>query len=167
VVEGDVMNQKGSNALYVVIRIKGESGLKPDEEKTLELLRLTRKFAATVVKNTPSIRGMLKKLEYVVTYGEINEDTLAKLIEKRGRLIGNKRVTREYLQNLGFKDYKELAKALLEGKIDLKSLPELKPEFRLHPPWGGFKGTIKKHYRVGGELGYRGKDINKLLLKMI
>ncbi|MEM2203989.1 MAG: 50S ribosomal protein L30, partial [Sulfolobales archaeon] len=43
----------------------------------------------------------------------------------------------------------------------------VKPVFRLHPPSGGFKGSIKKPYGNGGELGYRGQDINDLIRRMI
>jgi len=152
--------------LYVVIRIRGESGRRPEERKTLELLRLHKKFHAVLVRATPSIRGMLKVVEHVVTYGEIDEDTLALLLERRGRLTGNKRVTREYLEKLGFKDFKELARAILKSEVDIRKLPDFKPVFRLHPPSGGFDGTIKKHFRDGGELGYRGTAINELVRRM-
>jgi len=36
----------------------------------------------------------------------------------------------------------------------------------LHPPKGGFKGTIRRPYKSGGELGYRGAAINDLILRM-
>ncbi|RLE58223.1 MAG: 50S ribosomal protein L30, partial [Thermoprotei archaeon] len=71
-----------------------------------------------------------------------------------------------YIQKLGFHDFKELAQAILNGKISIKDLRELKPVFRLHPPSGGFKYTIKKRFGAGGELGYRGSAINDLVRKM-
>jgi len=154
-------------ALLLVIRLKGESGRKPEERKTLELLRLHKKFHAVLVKDTPAYRGMLKVLNNVATWGEISKETLAKLIEKRGRLVGNKRVTIEYLKEIGYDNFEELAKDLIEEKKDITEIPGLKPVFRLRPPKGGFKGTIKKHYREGGETGYRGEAINELVLKMI
>jgi len=43
----------------------------------------------------------------------------------------------------------------------------LKPYFRLTPPKGGFKRTTKRAWTDGGELGYRGDEINKLLRRMI
>jgi large subunit ribosomal protein L30 len=43
----------------------------------------------------------------------------------------------------------------------------INPVFRLAPPRkGGYEG-IKRAYSVGGALGYRSKDINKLLERMI
>ena len=39
--------------------------------------------------------------------------------------------------------------------------------FRLHPPKGGFERRgIKKTFKEGGVLGYRGKEIIKLIEKM-
>ncbi len=153
--------------LLLVIRLKGESGRRPEERKTLELLRLHRKFHAVLVRDTPPYRGMLKVLDHVATWGEINEQTLAKLIEKRGYLTGNKRITLEYLKKLGYNSFEELARDLIEGRKKITDIPGLKPVFRLRPPKGGFEGTIKKHYREGGETGYRGEAINELVLRMI
>jgi len=160
------MSEAGKYPLYAVIRIRGIPRRRPEERKTLELLRLHKKFHAVVVRATPSIKGMLKVVENVVTYGEIDVDTLALLIERRGRLRGNKRVTQEYLERIGFKSFRELAEAIYEGKVDIRDLPDFKPVFRLHPPSKGFKGTIKKHYRDGGELGYRGEAVNELIRRM-
>ncbi len=154
--------------LLAIVRLRGSPDRRPEEHKALELLRLHKPYHTVIMRDTPSLRGMLKKtLEMVVTYGEINEETLALLLERRGRLLGNKRVTLEYVQKLGYKDFRELARALIEGKISLKDLPDFKPVFRLRPPSGGFKGTLKKHVGAGGELGYRGKAINDLIRRML
>jgi len=156
-----------AKTLIAVVRISGKPDRTPDERKSLELLRLHKRFHAVLVKDTPSIRGMLKKVEYAVTYGEIDEDTLAQLIERRGRLTGNKKVTQEYLKKIGFDDFKSLARALIEGKVDIRNLPDFKPVFRLSPPSKEFKENVKKHDREGGEQGYRGEAINELLRRMI
>ncbi|MCD6564013.1 MAG: 50S ribosomal protein L30 [Thermoproteales archaeon] len=153
--------------LLAVIRLRGTQGLKPEEEKTLELLNLHKVNHAVLVPDNKVVRGMLKKVEYIVTYGEIDKETLALLLSKRGRLIGNKKITQEYLEEKGFSSFEELANALLTNKISIKDLKEIKPVFRLTPPSGGFKGTIKKHFKEKGELGYRGKDINNILKQMI
>ncbi|OYT61793.1 MAG: 50S ribosomal protein L30 [Thermofilum sp. ex4484_15] len=154
-------------AKLAVIRIRGTVDVDPDSRYTLELLRLFKKFHAVIVSDNDSYRGMLKKIQNYVTWGEIDEDTLTLLLEKRGRLVGNRKLNEKFLRKYGFSDARELAKAILKGKLDLKDLPELKPVFRLHPPRGGFKGSIRKQYGNNGELGYRGKAINDLLRKMI
>ncbi|RLE49568.1 MAG: 50S ribosomal protein L30 [Candidatus Methanomethylicota archaeon] len=153
--------------LIVAIKIRGDVGASPDVRYTLNLLRLRRKHVAVILEASQSILGMLKKVAEYVTWGELDEETLALLLEKRGRLIGNKKITEEYLKSKGFSSFKELAQALLSGKITLKQLPEIKPFFRLAPPSGGFKKTIKKHYLAGGELGYRGSAIRPLIKAMV
>lgn len=154
-------------ALLAVVRIRGVPDRRPDERKTLELLRLHKVNHCVLVPDTPSVRGMLRKVEYVVTYGEIDRETLVELLKKRGRVVGNKPLTEEVLKGMGFSSVEELASALLEGKIELGKLPGLKPVFRLHPPRGGYRGSIKKHFREGGELGYRGPAINELIKLMM
>ncbi|MAE13716.1 hypothetical protein CMO92_04065 [Candidatus Woesearchaeota archaeon] len=52
------------------------------------------------------------------------------------------------------------------GKKDAKGA--LKPFYRLHPPRGGFKGKgIKKTFKEGGSLGYRGEKMNELIRRML
>jgi len=150
-----------------VIRIRGTVDVDPDSEYTLRLLRLVKKFHAVIVDDNEVYKGMLRKVQSYVTWGEIDKDTLALLLKKRGRVVGDKRLSEEFLRKYGFDNVEELAQALLEGKVSLKDLPGLKPVFRLHPPKGGFKGSIRKQYGNNGELGYRGKAINELLKRMI
>lgn len=151
--------------LLAVIRLRGIPDRSPQEEKTLELLRLHRRFNAIILPDSPEVRGMLKRVEYVVTYGEIDEEMLALLLERRGRLYGNKRLSLDFARKLGFEDFSEMARALLKGEASLKDL-NVKSVFRLAPPSRGFKGSLKKHFRDGGELGYRGEAINDLLRRM-
>lgn len=153
--------------LLAVVRIRGEPDRRPEERTALKLLKLHRVFHCTLVPDTPAIRGTLKTLESVVAYGEIDKETLKELIRKRGELKGGKRVTAEYLKSVGFDSYDALAEALIDNKITLRDLPAFKPVFRLHPPKGGFKGSVKRHFNEGGEVGYRGLRINDLLKKMI
>nr|AOZ56029.1 ribosomal protein L30/L7E [uncultured korarchaeote] len=154
--------------LLAVIRIRGTVGVHPDIRHTLRLLRLTRKFHMILVRESPSIKGMLHKVKDYVTYGEISKDTLRDLIAKRGRGPGNVRITDEYLRKKSeFSTIEELADAIYSGKADIRRLKFIKPVFRLHPPRGGFKKTTKRHVTDKGELGYRGEAINKLIRRML
>jgi len=154
--------------LYAVIRLRGRVSKRYDVKETLKLLRLHRKNHLVLLPNTPSYIGMLKKVKDVVTWGEVNEETLTLLFEKRGRLIGNKKITKKYLKET-FKanDFKSFIKKLISGKVKLQELGQIKPVFRLHPPKGGFKRSVKKPYNDGGELGYRGLEINDLIKRMV
>ena len=153
-------------ALYAVIRIRGTIGVRKDIQETLRHLRLVRKFHCVLVPNDETHVGMLKRAKDYITWGEIDLDTLEELLRKRGRLIGDKPITDEYAQKIGYKDVRDLAKAILDGKIKYKKLPDIKPVFRLAPPRGGFKST-KRPFKVGGDLGYRGAAINDLLRRMM
>ncbi|HIP17685.1 MAG TPA: 50S ribosomal protein L30 [Methanothermococcus okinawensis] len=152
---------------YAVVRVRGSVGVRGDIADTLKMLRLHRVNHCVIVPNTETYKGMLNKVKDYITYGEIDKDTLIKLILKRGRLPGNKRLNEEKIKELTNLSVEELSEKIISGEITLKNTP-LKPVFRLHPPKKGYdKGGIKKPFSVGGALGYRGSEINKLLDKMI
>jgi large subunit ribosomal protein L30 len=135
--------------------------------ETLDLLRLSKTNHAVLVANSPSMKGMLKRVQSYVTWGEISKETLGELLTKRGRLLGNKKLTDDYAQRVGAKSLSDLAGAIAECKTNYGKLPEIQPVFKLHPPKKGFKGTTKKNFRAGGEAGYRGEAINELVKRMI
>lgn len=154
--------------LLAIIRVRGTSGLHPDAKITLSLLRLHKPNHMVIMEDTQSIQGMLKKVSNWVTWGELSNDTLSLVLRKRGYLSGDERLTDEYVRKYTkYASIDDLARAIIRNEIKLKEIPKLKPVFRLHPPSGGYKKSIKKHYRDGGELGYRGEAINSLIKRMI
>ncbi len=156
----------GEDKRLIIIRIRGTVNVRREINDTLKMLRLHRPHHAVIVKNTPSIIGMMQKVKDYVAYGEIEEETLVKLLNKRGRLSGNRRLTEEYLkQNTQFGSIEELAKALMNFEVELKDLDEVKPVFRLRPPSKGY-GGVKKPKTLGGALG-QWPDINDLVKRMI
>uniref|UniRef100_A0A7J3QDB9 Large ribosomal subunit protein uL30 n=1 Tax=Ignisphaera aggregans TaxID=334771 RepID=A0A7J3QDB9_9CREN len=156
--------------LLAIIRLRGRVGTPYDVEYALRLLRLVKKYHCVVYPMTESIQGILNKIKDWVAWGEIDLDTLTLLLKKRGRIEGGKPLTDEYIKKvLAVENIEVLAKILYDGKLKLHKLDEygIKPVFRLHPPKGGFKGSIGKPYKDGGETGYRGSEINKLIVRMI
>ncbi len=155
--------------LYAIVRVRGTVDVPPDVERALRLLRLVKPFHAVIYPKSPSIDGMLEVAKDWITWGEIDRATLRLLISKRGRLLGNKPITDDDVKKIfGLGSIDELVDSLLEGKILWHHYEDyVKPVFRLHPPRGGFKGSTKKPYGSGGELGYRGREINRLLLKLV
>jgi large subunit ribosomal protein L30 len=151
--------------MLAAVRVRGRTGIKGGISDTLDMLRLTRINHAVLVPETPSYLGMLRKAKDYITWGEISQETLEELLEKRAMLPGREKVTLEYLEETGYKSLEELAQALLEEKAQLEEVG-LKPVFRLHPPRKGYK-DIKKAFNEGGTLGYRGEDINHLLKRMV
>jgi len=160
-----VKMEKGKKCLAVV-RIRGIVNVRKEVEDTLRMLNLQRNCHATLIDDRPSYLGMLRKVQNYVTWGEASKETISLLLRKRGRTIGNKRITDEYAKKIGYESIDEIADALFNLKVELKDLPGVKPVFRLHPPRKGFRGSIKKSYNVGGETGYRGEAINELIRRM-
>ncbi|MCC6023315.1 MAG: 50S ribosomal protein L30 [Thaumarchaeota archaeon] len=152
---------------YLVIRIKGSVKARKDHLDTLRMLNLSRANWATIIPKTPSYEGMLKKVEHMVTWGEPNLKTIKTFLRKV-EIMGDGTLDDEYVRKLGFESLEDLARRIYNAEVTLSSLREkgVKPYARLHPPRGGFKKTIKKHFSAGGEYGYRGEKINELFIKM-
>jgi len=106
--------------MLAVVRLRGGIGKRKELEDTLKMLGLRRKHTLAILPRSESILGMIKKVESMVAWGEINDE--------------------------------------LMGKIGSKAI-------RLKPPQKGFR-AIKKPYPKG-DLGYRGKDINELIKRMV
>lgn len=71
--------------MIAVIRIAGKTGLRKDIDETLYRLKLKKKYLCIVIEGTNEQLGMIKKVKDFVAYGNINEETYKKLIEKRGQ----------------------------------------------------------------------------------
>lgn len=159
----------------IVIRVRGMVNTIADVELTLHQLRLNKVNHAVIIDDTPSYRGMLQRAKDYVVYGPLEKDVLVKLITKRGRAasLGEKiprpeRITDSFIkQQTEFKSIPELANAILQGKTKLTNIDCLKPVFRLHPPKKGFKGSIKRPFKMKGVVGDQGEHVIKLLDRMI
>ena len=151
----------------VAVRIRGLSDISQETKDTLIMLRLTRNCHATLLDDRPAYNGMLRKSQHCLTWGEVSQESIALLLKKRGRLVGDKKLTDEYAKELDYKSLDDLAEAIFKVDIEFSSLPEVKPVFRLRPPKKGYKGKVKKSYAAGGEAGYRGDAINDLLKRMV
>jgi large subunit ribosomal protein L30 len=129
---------KGKGML-VLVRIRGITGIKTDIKDSLKMLRLHKKHTCVVIPNNDVNWGMCKKVKDFITWGEIDEETLKLLKDKRTKKTHDK-----------------------QGKeVDKKF-------YSLHPPVGGFERKgIKTAFGVGGALGYRGAKINELIKRMI
>ena len=156
-----------THPLVVAIRLRSGIGLRQEAKETLTLLSLSRVNHAVLLDKRPTFLGMFQKAKDAITWGEIDAPTLSRLLRKRGRLIGNKPLTDEYVsKHSKYKTIDEYAKALVALKEPGISLPKFKKVFRLHPPSKGFRGSLKRTIQQKGELGYRGEDINALLKRM-
>ncbi len=152
---------------YAIIRVRGTVNIKPNIKKTLQLLNLTRSNHCVLKEETPTTKGMLQIVKDYVTWGEVEKETLTKLIKERGRLEGDKPITEDHLKSVtSYKEIEKLSDAIISKKLNFKEIPNVKPVFRLNPPKKGHR-SIKRAYTKKGALGYRGKEINKLIERMI
>lgn len=155
-----------SKMAYAVIRVRGEVDVNRDVQYTMSIMNLTRVNHCVIIPENDINKGMLQKAKDYITWGEVNETTLTEMIKVRGRLSGDKMITDEYLaENSEFTSVDMLAKAIL-GDYKIRDVEAAKPVFRLHPPVKGYEG-IKRSYRNGGALGYRGEAINDLIMRML
>jgi large subunit ribosomal protein L30 len=136
--------------MYAVVRIRGEINARQEVRDTLKMLNLPYINNCTIVRDDKNYKGMLQKVKDYVTWGEISKETLQKLLEKRGGLDSKKA--------------EEAAEKISKGEAMLKDFTSR--TIRLHPPIKGYR-SIKKPYGMGGSLGYRGKDINELIERML
>lgn len=151
-----------------IIRIRGSNKIKFGIEDTMKMLRLYNKNSCVVVENIDAIVGMINKIKDYITWGEINEEAFRVLIEKRGRIVGNKPLTEEYLKSKTKLDYDSFTREFFDFKKQLKDIPGMKLFFRLKPPTGGFeRNGIKTPFSMGGTLGYRKDKINDLVKRMV
>ncbi len=151
-----------------VIRVRGAPGMKRKVLFTLKLLNLHKQNHCTLVRNDPSTKGMIQKAKDYIAFGNPSKEMIKKLLEKRARLVGNKPLTNNHIRfSTVYGSISELAGAIQEGKVSLKEIKDLKPVFRLHPPKGGYPGTVKKPIGSGGALGNVGEKIDLYLNKMI
>lgn len=154
--------------MIAIVRVRGRVDVRSDIERTLHLLRLRRKHSCVVLRPDKSLIGMINKVKDFVTWGEIDKETFKELLLKRGRLVGDKKISEEYIKEKTGMTVDKFVDKLFNGEVKLEDIPGIKPFFRLSPPRGGFeRGGIKKPFHLGGALGYRGKYINDLIRRMI
>jgi len=160
------MSQEEKPELLAVIRLRGTVNVHYKIQETLKMLNIRRSNYMTLIPNTSSYQGMLKKARDFITWGEINQEVLEHVLKKRAELEGREQLTDKYLKtNTVYPTIKSFSKALIKGDATLIDIPKLKRFFRLHPARKGFR-AIKKGFAEGGDVGYRGKAINELVVRM-
>jgi len=156
---------------YAVVRVRGSEQAGSRVWTTLKQLRLHKINHMVFLPKNDSTQGMLEKVKDYVTWGEVSPELIAKVLIRKAETPGGvpginddfiKRNSEKYKSIISF------AKALGENEARLTDIKNLQPVIRLHPPNGGYeKKGIKASYKMGGSLGYRGSDIEKLLERMI
>ncbi|MFQ5531827.1 MAG: uL30 family ribosomal protein [Candidatus Nanoarchaeia archaeon] len=141
------------NNLICIVRVHGKIGLKKSVNETLNRLKLRRKYSCIVLINPKKeMLGMVKSVRNFTAFGNLDKSTFKKLLESRGQVIDkSKKIEAD-------KVITELEKSKKYEELNLKGF------FRLHPPR---KGINSKSHFPKGVLGDNGKEINKLIERML
>ena len=154
---------------WLVVRVRSDVGVERTIKETMHMLNLTRVNHAVLIPENDQYKGMLQKAKDYITWGEATEEVVEKMLNGRGRMVGDAPLTDEIVaEHSDYADIAALAKAIAADEATVKAVPDLKRVFRLHPPrgpkgWGG----IKRSFVVGGALGSRGEAIGALVERMI
>jgi large subunit ribosomal protein L30 len=151
---------------YLVVRIKGQADCPYWATTTMTLLKLDKKYRATILPAKDNTLGMLRKVQHYVSWVEIDASLATELLDKKARKSGYQKITAEDLKELGFSSTSELGAALAEGKATMSKLKPLKPWFALAPPVHGFKRSTKKLYGQKGILG-QNEELGTIVRRMI
>ncbi len=152
--------------MFAVVRIRGSVDTSKEVEDTLKMLKLSYVNNCVLVPEDGDYLGMLKKTKDYITWGKIDKQTLIELLKKRGRSVGDKTIDEKNLKKTTkFDSFDELSDALIESKVKLKDLKEIKPIFKLNSPIHGLKAKRLPYPK--GALGNRKEKINEFLMRMI
>jgi large subunit ribosomal protein L30 len=151
---------------YLVVRMGGQINVPHWAKNTLNLLKLEKKFRATIIPSKENTLGMLDRVKHYVSWQEANLDITKELLDTKARKTGYKKITNDDVTKLGFKTIDDLAASVTEGKVSLNKISPIKPWFALSPPRRGFKRSTRKTYGEGGILG-QNKELIELVRSMI
>ncbi len=153
----------------IAVRVDGTPVVRPPEESTLTALRIKKRFSAVLLRDNPSVRGMLQRVKDHVTWAEAKKEDVKLLLSSRARTSQGLGISSKFVkEKTELAGLSELLSGLYSGKFTLGKLWKIgvKPVFRLHPPRGGFPKSSKRPFTNGGELGYRKDGLHDLLTKM-
>ncbi len=153
-------------ALLLVLNLHGAINSSGPVRKALGELKVVRRFSASVVPGDASTLGTLKLCKEHVAWAPVDADLLATLLKKRGMVSTTKALDSASLKKMGYKDYEALASKMIEGEMRLSAVEGLRPFFRLAPPKGGFKRSMRRASSEKGVLGSN-PQLGELVRRML
>lgn len=139
--------------LILVVNLHGAINSSAPVRKALNELKVAKKFSASVVTDDAQTVGMLRLCKDYVAWTALKEDLLTELLRKRGRVSATKTLDDSSLKRLGFKKYHDMAARMFKEQVRLSSMIGVLPYFRLAPPRGGFKRSMRRQFTEKGILG--------------
>ena len=69
-----------------IIQIRGTIRVSFTVKDTLKKLKLKKKHNCRIIEDSPSIKGMVEKIKHLVTWGDIDDETIT-LLKARGKVL--------------------------------------------------------------------------------
>ncbi len=139
--------------LLLVVNLHGQINSAKAVRQALNELWVAKKFSATVVTDDPTTVGMLRLCKDYIAWAPVDEGLLGDLLKKRGMVSTNRSLDQGSLKQLGFKNHEELASKMTKEKLRLSAIEGILPFFRLAPPRGGFRLSMRRQSTEKGLLG--------------
>ena len=152
--------------LILVVNLHGQINSSAPVRKALNELWVARKFAASVVTDDAQTVGMLRLCKDYVAWCPAEAGLLGDLIAKRGMVSATRSLDQAALKELGLKSPQDLAAKMLKEKLRLSAVQGVLPYFRLSPPKGGFRRSLRRQYTEKGLLGNNPK-LEEIVKRMI
>ncbi|HLP79539.1 MAG TPA: uL30 family ribosomal protein [Acidobacteriota bacterium] len=117
------------SGMIAIVRVRGKVNISHEIKKTLDLLNLPSQNSCTVVKDTPVIRGMCRKVHGYVTFGTVSDETIKLLETKKSKKehvyhlspplkgFGRKGIKRTYQESGALGDRKDDINDLLKRMV--------------------------------------------------
>lgn len=139
--------------LLLVLNIHGKINSPAPVRKALAELKVERRFSASVVTDNAPTVGMLKLCKDFIAWSPLDTELLATLLEKRGMVSATAKLDAAALAAAGFKKYEDMAEKMIENQLRLSAIGGVRPFFRLAPPKGGFRLSLRRQFSERGVLG--------------
>jgi len=92
--------------MIAAVRVRGDVDVRHKVSRTLQDLNLEKRNSCVVFEDSDSVRGMLKVAKDYIAYGEISEETVEKLSERKEQEIESGTVVNLSPPTGGFRDTK-------------------------------------------------------------
>ena len=139
--------------LLLVVNLHGAINSSAPVRKALGELWVAKRFSASVVTDDPPTLGMLRLCKDYVAWSTVDQGLLADLLKKRGMVSSARALDDASLKHMGFKGHEDLAAMMVKDQLRLSAVKGVLPFFRLAPPRGGFKLSLRRQSTEGGVLG--------------
>jgi large subunit ribosomal protein L30 len=140
-------------SLLLVVNLHGAINSSAAVREALGQLKVTRKFSASVVGDDSPTLGMLKLCKEYLAWSPVDEELLTALLEKKGMASTTRHLDAAALKKMGYKKPGDIARKMVKEQVRMSAVDGLVPYFRLPPPKGGFKRSLRRQYTEKGTLG--------------